>query len=361
VPRLELPIVKHVGPFSGDKILWHPEELRKLAAGKVPAPITVELDITNRCNLNCGYCTNDTYRKESAVHLDFDTVKRVLADLKVLGTKAVTLTGGGEPTLHPNFLGIVKYARRIGLDVSLITNGVAFDTDLSEIAIPLLTWVRFSLDAHDRESYYVSKGVNAFERVIGNIKMAVAIARDLERRAPTIGIGYLTHGGNCSQVVSATLLARSLGVNYVQFRPITFVPGDDRGKKYALQYDPVAMHEAELLETPGFMVFVSAPKYSDIHDPERRGYDTCTGVYFSCVVGATGDVWICCHMRGMPEFSLGSVRERSLREIWRDVVHRNEVYERIGDFSKCMPLCRFHAQNKLLGRINWRAMHVNFL
>jgi radical SAM protein with 4Fe4S-binding SPASM domain len=357
--RLYLPKGHPAGPFSGDKILWHAAALDALRRGEVPPPITVELDLTNACNLNCPYCTNAEYRTSRRESLNLEVAAGVISELADLGTKAVTFTGGGEPLLHSGVEQLIRLAQESGMDVALITNGVRLDAvDLEEI-VWRLKWVRVSLDAWDQASYAKSKGKDHWETVVENIRALVAAKRQAKCET-TVGLGFLTDAFTSSHFPEVARLGAKLGVDYVQARPLTFLRGDLRAAQFPESVNRSALVEARRYQTESFRVLASLPKYEDIGAAER-GYTWCSGVYVSCVVGATGDVWICCHMRGNERFSLGNVRERPFADIWHDVDLRNEVYRRIGRFEECMPLCRFHAQNRLLARINWGADHVNFL
>ena len=360
MPKLYLPTDSLAGPFSGDKILCHAEALHALMEGRVPPPITLEFDLTNVCCLNCPYCTNAAYRQEQKVSLTPPVASQTLLGLAELGAKAVTFTGGGDPLVYPEFdvmLGIA--ADEAELDCALITNGVLLDNCDLRYIVERLRWVRISLDAHDAASYKASKGADCWERVLSNIRMLVDAKRSTQSET-TIGIGYLTDTWRWAYFPDAARVARDLGVDYIQARPLTFAPGDTRERDYPSGYSKGAIDEAKALETDTFKVYASVPKYQDIYDADR-GYKLCTGVYFSCVIGATGDIWICCHMRGMPKYSLGNVYTESFVDIWQDIDRRNAIYRRIGKFEDCMPLCRFHGQNRLLSRLNWHPMHCNFL
>ena len=367
---LWLPEKSIAGPFSGDKIFWHADKLAMLRDGKIPPPVGIELDITNVCNLACPYCTNTVYNSECQKTLPTDTVKQVLLDCAHMGCKAVCFTGGGEPTVHKDIGLLMEYAQELGMDTALITNA----TLLHRAGIPphvlmKCEWIRISLDAHDQESYYLSKGRDHWDQVIANISALVEVKRNyIKNVGPnthqvTIGVGYLTTPDNYKNMEQAAEAISKLGVDYLQFRPVIFMPDDDRAEMYPLGAADEIMpyiEAARQYSNSDFQVVASMPKYEDLGNKER-GYSHCLGVYFSCVIGATGDTWICCHMRGYPEFSLGSVLERRFSDIWYDVQLRNEIYQRIGDFSKCMPLCRFHSTNKSLSRLNFRPAHVNFL
>lgn len=57
-------------------------------------PVSVELHLTDRCNLRCEWCTDRELRKNGAT-LSLECVRRLFAEFGAHGT-GVTLEGGGE-------------------------------------------------------------------------------------------------------------------------------------------------------------------------------------------------------------------------------------------------------------------------
>ena len=82
-------------------------------------PILVQIVITQRCNLDCGYCNE--YDKVSAP-VPAAMMRARIDELARLKTAIVTLTGG-EPFLHPDLVGLVAYVKERGMLPLLITNG----------------------------------------------------------------------------------------------------------------------------------------------------------------------------------------------------------------------------------------------
>src|SRR6267143_4433436 len=99
--------------FSGYNIL---ESGKRLFDRK---PLQCSLYVTDRCNLDCAYCTE---YDNSKPHPKLEDLKLWIRKIRDLGTMRIALVGG-EPLLHPNVVEIVRYCRELGFATSLTTNG----------------------------------------------------------------------------------------------------------------------------------------------------------------------------------------------------------------------------------------------
>ena len=92
-----------------------------LRDGKV-VPLHLQLWPTARCNAACSWCTSkDIDRKQE---LFIGEIIELLRHFAKLGTQAVTVAGGGEPTLHHHFATIARYINNYGMKLGLETNGL---------------------------------------------------------------------------------------------------------------------------------------------------------------------------------------------------------------------------------------------
>jgi pyruvate-formate lyase-activating enzyme len=103
------------------KLLKHLDKIKLLQDGKRPSPVMFHLSIANPCNLTCSFCcfANRTLKEM----LTLEQVKKAIDSFVELGTTGMEITGGGEPTLHPDFGKIVNYAYEKGLKIGVVTNG----------------------------------------------------------------------------------------------------------------------------------------------------------------------------------------------------------------------------------------------
>lgn len=106
------------------------------------APRQVSIALTNRCDLACAHC----YAPKSRHELRFESVARWLAELDEGGTLGVGF-GGGEPTLHSDFVKICQYAARdTRLSVSFTTHGHHIDNELAQRLRGSVHFIRVSMD-----------------------------------------------------------------------------------------------------------------------------------------------------------------------------------------------------------------------
>jgi len=73
--------------------------LEALAAQpRIPSPRSLFLHITNRCNLSCVHCYEAVRDGSKPMDIATDFLFRLIDQLKALGGRAVTVSGGGTPS-----------------------------------------------------------------------------------------------------------------------------------------------------------------------------------------------------------------------------------------------------------------------
>ena len=121
------------------KLLQDIELISLVQGGYIP-PIHIQLNPTNRCNLKCGFCSCS--ERDKKAELPIDKIIDVIDQFKKLGCKSVTITGGGEPLLHPHINTLLAVLNLdFGIKVGLVTNGTQFKNLANYQDI---TWCRIS-------------------------------------------------------------------------------------------------------------------------------------------------------------------------------------------------------------------------
>lgn len=138
-------VTKGLGtPF---KLISNETSLKRILADDLK-PVHVYLHPTNKCNLDCEFCS--FAKRERGQELKIDNIISYYNRYKN-SIKATTITGGGEPLMYkalPRLIEILK--EDFNNDVGLETNGKALlnvDSQMYEY----LKWCRVSLNSHELE------------------------------------------------------------------------------------------------------------------------------------------------------------------------------------------------------------------
>lgn len=138
-------IAENIYTSTGFKYIrnFHVFESLRHGIGK---PQSLQISLTNRCNLNCSFCSV----KERDRHLEWniDRLKDAIFAFKGIGIKTVELTGGGEPTLYYEFAKLVDFISALSLKIGLITNGTLLSS-VPRRTLEKFTWIRVSMTTLD--------------------------------------------------------------------------------------------------------------------------------------------------------------------------------------------------------------------
>lgn len=127
------------------KLLKHLDKLQNLQDGKPPSPVMAHISLINACNLTCSFCC--FANRDMTDRLPTAKVKQALDSFKKIGVTGIEFTGGGEPTLHPDFAEIAQYAHNLGFKLGVCTNGalIGKDRKIKADVIKLFSWVRLGM------------------------------------------------------------------------------------------------------------------------------------------------------------------------------------------------------------------------
>lgn len=114
--------------------------IRAVKEGRI-LPIHVQLCPTNKCTRKCSFCSCS--ERDRDLELQLDELIEKMRLFYVLGCRAVTITGGGEPLLYSGLKSLVWELKELGIEIGLVTNGDCFDTVDLEL-VRRLTWCRIS-------------------------------------------------------------------------------------------------------------------------------------------------------------------------------------------------------------------------
>ena len=132
--------------------------------------LSVQLDITNVCNLNCLHCYQAKH--SSGADLSLQDWRRILDQYDSL-TKKLCLKphfciSGGEPTLSPIFPDILVeiHSRWPDAGIVILTNGTIISEETSSVMIKHKVDVQISLDGPDSARHNFIRGAGKFDKAL---------------------------------------------------------------------------------------------------------------------------------------------------------------------------------------------------
>ena len=102
----------------------------------------IYIEITNRCNLSCSFCSKV---EKPLRNMTIEEFKLIISKIKDK-TDTIYLHVKGEPLIHPNLVDFLDIAEENNLKVNITTNGTLFPQLVDKIKDKKsLTKINFSL------------------------------------------------------------------------------------------------------------------------------------------------------------------------------------------------------------------------
>jgi uncharacterized radical SAM superfamily Fe-S cluster-containing enzyme len=180
--------------------------------------LLANIDLTNRCNLDCDFCFANARACGFVYEPDFDDIVRmmkVLRDEKPVPAPAVQFSGG-EPTMREDLVEIIKKAKEMGFpQVQIASNGVRIAHEpgyAQKLKDSGLNTVYLHFDGVTLATNPLLK---IHEQAIGNLK---------DVRLGTVLVPTIIHGKNDHEVGDIIRFAiKNISViRGVNFQPIAF-------------------------------------------------------------------------------------------------------------------------------------------
>lgn len=140
----------------------------------VEAPYKADLALGYACNNACGHCYNPPERRRMASLATGDW-RRVLRRLRAVGVAQIIFTGG-EPTLRPDLVELVRCAGRLGLVAGMNTNGrrLAEAGFADRLAHAGLDHVQITLESCRPDVHNRMTGADSFDQTVAGVRRALA-------------------------------------------------------------------------------------------------------------------------------------------------------------------------------------------
>lgn len=125
-------------------------------------PNIIFLDITNRCNLNCPICINNTPSMGFVFDPPIEYFDKLFKHFAQINPKPSVQLFGGEPTVRKDLFEIIKLARGYGLPTRVTTKGIKLaDEDYCRELIQTHATILIAYDGENEDVYTHFRGNSA--------------------------------------------------------------------------------------------------------------------------------------------------------------------------------------------------------
>jgi MoaA/NifB/PqqE/SkfB family radical SAM enzyme len=144
----------------------------------LPAPKSVKIEISPRCNYRCGFCALRTREVQPKWDMDFGLFKRVTREMREAGVEEIGVFYLGESFMNPRLLvDCIAYLKReLGMPYVFLTSNasMAFPEAVEECMKAGLDSLKWSMNAADEQQFEKIMGVagKLFHNALDNVKSA---------------------------------------------------------------------------------------------------------------------------------------------------------------------------------------------
>lgn len=327
-------------------------------------PYHVEIHPADRCNIECFFCSTATLRGTD--ELPLTRLEELIAELKECGTRAIRLSGGGEPLFHRKVREVLQSIADSGIPIeNMTTNAVLLSGEIASILIDCCDQITVSLNTADAETYasMMQTPARNFDRVLKNVRDLIAERKRRKSATPKVNLQFLVWRDNFRTIPRMYALARELEADTIIFNGLSFLKPEQKMEESEIaemirlyeevvridEYRRISSIESFESDIRPMLAEMNARLDGDrrargpmarlLHlatrrdltlreklghrrriaemrrvDRETAGLDEpCIIGWHSMLVRTSGVVAPCCILQGSP---LGNVYQQSLRDVW---------------------------------------------
>ncbi|MGB8439551.1 MAG: radical SAM protein [Candidatus Acidiferrales bacterium] len=277
---------------------------------KLNIPLSVQLDLTYRCNERCVHCYLD---HDDHGEMTTAEIKDLLDQMADAGVFYLTISGG-EILMRRDFFEILEYARTRTFCVKLKTNGILIGkTEAEHLKALGVESVQISIYSHVPEVH------DAITKLPGSLKHSIEAVRRLRAHGIPVILANVLMVQNATDYAGVQALASELGARFIMDPTITPMMDGDRSI-LSLNVGEAALRR---VFRNGALVGNVEEFCAPPQGPDEDALDMlpCSAGHTACYVSPYGDIYPCVQFP-LPS---GNVRRTKFADIWRDSPQLKEV------------------------------------
>ena len=313
-------------------------------------PTTVELAITNRCNLRCLYCAHFGSADDVGRDLPTEEWLEFFEELRECAVLEACLCGG-EPFMRDDLKELVESIVRNRMRFSILSNGTLITDEMAAFlkSTRRCNYVQVSIDGASPEPHDAARGKGNFQRAVEGLK-------SLQKHAVPVAVRVTIHKHNVHNLDEiAHLLLEDLGLpsfstNSASYQGLCRLNAEDIQLnmeerslametllKLNLKYSGrIGASAGPLAEARMWIEMERARSGRQPTITEQGCLLSCGGVFRKMGVRADGVMVPCSQM---PHIELGQINQVSLREAWQNHQELQRMRDRrtipLTDFQFC--------------------------
>lgn len=306
-----------------------------------PKPSVMYFELTYRCTCRCLFCERWKIGPSLAKNeLTTDEIKQILNDAYKIGVRYVGFTGG-EAFLRNDIFEIGGFAKKLGFNVTVASNGTLIDTKNIRKIANNFSSVTISLDGMARETHDYIRGVKGvYDRAMKSIDL-------LEKFKIPLAVNLVITKKNFREIDDYIGYFSKRGI-YFQLTPVH----ENNSGFFKVQKSLKETDQTEFCEewqklsckypilNNDFYKYV--PTFLTAPTKLLKTY-TCFAGAVSFFINPYGDVFPCEFRR----ISMGNLKEKKLSDIWNNAQKlRREISS-----SKRSCVCWTHCMVPLNNRL----------